>query len=468
MPLFYRPDDGAAADVIPFYWDGAYHLFFLKDYRDPEGRGEGCPWWHLVTRDFVTIEDRGEALPRGAVDAQDPWVFTGSVIERDGQFHIFYTGHNSHFPAQGKPQEAIMHAVSPDLETWTKDPDCRLFAPEGYEPHDWRDPFVFRNDAVGEYWMLLAARRPEGPSRHRGCTALASSADLQTWEVRQPFWAPDRYYTHECPDLFRIGDWWYLVYSTFSDRFATHYRMARGLAGPWLAPPNDTFDGRAYYAAKTAGDGTRRYLFGWLASRDGESDDGDWQWGGELVVHEIVQQEDGTLTVRPPAAVLAPFTRPVLTQRTPVLGAWKGVGNIYTAPAVGRHAVLVLDTMPQECLVELTVRYQPGTQACGVLVRASDDLEQYYQLRLEPSRQRLVFDRWPRPGDQAFMIERPLPLCAGQPITLRILVDGTNVVAYANDRLALSCRMYQHREGKLGLFATEGEATFMSVTMKTR
>jgi len=467
MAIFHRPEDGAAGDFIPCYWDGAYHLFYLKDYRNAEVY-EGMPWWHLVTRDFVHFEDWGEALPRGAADAQDRWVFTGSVIEQHGTFHIFYTGHNNRMREQGRPVEAIMHASSPDLRAWTKDDAFRLFAPEGCEPDDWRDPFVFRNEAAGEYWMLLAARKQAGPSRHRGITALAASADLRAWEVRAPFWAPDEYFTHECPDLFCIGDWWYLVYSTFSERFVTHYRMSRSLAGPWLAPPNDTFDGRAYYAAKTAGDGQQRFLFGWLPSREGEKDDGGWQWGGELVVHEVLQQPDGTLVVRAPHSVLAPFTNLAASNPAPLLGDWTILGNSFTAPAVGRFSALVYGAMPDECLIETTLHFQPGTHGCGLLLHAADDLAHYYQVRLEPHNGRLAIDRWPRPGDQAFMIERPLAMRPGHPITLRLLVSGSNLVIYADDRVALSCRLYDHRQGNLDLFVTEGEATFLEVSMKTR
>ena len=39
-----------------------------------------------------------------------------------------------------------------------------------------------------------------------------------------------------CPEVFQMGGWWYLVFSTFSDRFTTHYRMARTLDGPWGIP----------------------------------------------------------------------------------------------------------------------------------------------------------------------------------------------------------------------------------------
>jgi beta-fructofuranosidase len=88
--------------------------------------------------------------------------------------------------------------------------------------------------------------------------------------------------------------------------------------------------------------------------------------------------------------------------------------------------------------------------------------------------QRLVVDRWPRPGDQPFMLERPLALTPDQPVELIILVDGTNLVVYAgNDQrdhglVALSCRMYEHRQGALGAFVTEGKATFDSTRLMTR
>jgi beta-fructofuranosidase len=59
-------------------------------------------------------------------------------------------------------------------------------------------------------------------------------------------------------------------------------------------------------------------------------------------------------------------------------------------------------------------------------------------------------------------------MAPGRQIGLRLLLDGTNLVVYANDRVALSCRLYDHRQGNLGLFVTEGEATFMGVSVKTQ
>jgi len=277
--FFYRPVNASAADFIPFYAKGKFQLFYLHDVRDAN-KEAGIPWHLISTDDFVHFTEHGAVFPHGAITEQDFYDFTGCVIEARGQYHIFYTGHNGEFPKQGKPMQGVMHAVSDDLLTWTKIPEDTFYSPGGqYEMNDWRDPFVFWNDEAGEYWMLLAARFTDGPSRRRGCTALCASKDLKKWEVRDPFWAPGLYYAHECPDLFKIGDWWYLVFSTFSDKFLTHYRMSRSLKGPWTAPQNDTFDGRAFYAAKTFSDGKNRYVFGWNPKRDGDKDGGCWQWG---------------------------------------------------------------------------------------------------------------------------------------------------------------------------------------------
>jgi len=463
VPRFYKPVDGWAADVIPFCWQGEYHLFYLKDYRDPERHGPGTPWEHLGTRDFVHFTEHPQALARGPRHAQDLWVFTGSVIEQNGLFHIFYTGHNRLLVEQRRPKEAVMHATSTDLIQWTKDPaNPILLAPlDRYESDDWRDPFVFWNEEDGEYWMLLAARLRCGPSRRRGCVALASSPDLVRWTVRDPFWAPHLYYTHECPDLFRMGDWWYLVYSTFSERTVTHYRMSRSLSGPWQVPQgDDTFDDRAFYAAKTVSDGARRFACGWNPTREDSSDAGQWHCGGSLVFHEIIQAPDGTLRVHVPDEVAAAFDRPKQAVFQPTIGTWRQGGTTITGDAGNGYAACRLGPMATCCRLSVELTCTPGTRACGVLLHADEGLDTYYEVRWEPTAGRIVFDRWPRPGDQPFMLERQLDLPSDRPIRLQIFADDTIVEVYADDRIALSARAYDHRAGEWGLFVYEGAATF--------
>lgn len=461
--FFYRPAGAWAADFIPFFHDGRFRLFYLLDWRDREKHGEGTPWYQISTSDFVQFTEHGEMLPRGGSGEQDLYVFTGSAIQAAGRFHIFYTGHNPYFRKQDRPEQGIMHAVSDDLLHWRKIPAHTFFAPAaGYEPHDWRDPFVFHNDASGEYWMLAAARLRKGPSRRRGCTALCVSRDLEKWEVREPFWAPGLYFTHECPDLFRMGEWWYLVFSEFSDGLVTRYRMSRTLQGPWLSPAGDTFDGRAFYAAKTASDGRRRYLFGWNPTRTGARDDGGWNWGGNLVAHEVLQERDGSLSVRVPETVDRAFGRAAPVRFSSALGESRSGGGSLRVSAPGGFGCATAGALPPRCKLDVSVEFERNTRACGLMLRSSQDLEQAYYIRLEPGRNRLVFDSWPRRGDLPFApeLERPVALEPGRPVDLKVFVDGSVCVAYAAGRIAMNTRLYNLPEGDWGVFVQEGSARF--------
>ena len=240
--VFYKPEDGWSGDYIPFYWNGTFYLFYLLDRHSPRGHLDGVPWCLTETSDFVNFTSRGVVLPGGTEQDQDLCVYTGSVLAAQDRFHIFYTGNNPFMRQMGLPEQKVMHAVSDDLRHWTKIPEDTFQAPEGYEPHDWRDPFVYLDERDGQYHMLLAARLKEGALPRRGCTAHLVSSDLKTWQQLPPLWAPESYYTHECPDLFQMGEWYYLIFSEFSDINRTRYVMSKSSDGPWIAPQQDVFD----------------------------------------------------------------------------------------------------------------------------------------------------------------------------------------------------------------------------------
>ena len=103
--MYYRsPKKSVCADVIPYYENGTYYLFYLRDYRNIEQDGEGCPWCLLTTRDLVHYQDHGPVLLRGSEEEQDLYVFTGSVFKENDTYYIFYTGHNPHLRKKGLPE----------------------------------------------------------------------------------------------------------------------------------------------------------------------------------------------------------------------------------------------------------------------------------------------------------------------------------------------------------------------------
>lgn len=468
--MFYRaPGEAVCADVIPFYEDGTFKLFYLRDFRNIPKHGEGCPWCLLTTKDLVTYEDYGPVLLRGGADAQDLYVFTGCCIKAGDEYMIFYTGHNPHLRAQGLPEQKILRAKSRDLIHWEKDTSFVFEAPAWLEMHDFRDPFVFFDEESGQYCMLIAGRvKNEDPVNCKGVTLIARSADLAHWEVeKEPFYAPHAYFTHECPDLFRMGDWWYLVFSEFTDKIVTTYRMSRSPFGPWKAPKVNNFDGHAFYAAKSVSDGKRRILFGWNCIKLGERDNAPWQWGGTIIPHEIVQQADGTLCVKCPDEIAAQYAVPV-----PV-SAGRRMGNVSEETddillGGDGKSLCMLGELPERGKICMTFTADDDCGDFGVYMRADKGLDACYAIKFEPRFNRLALDIQPREDNTRHTqvdVERYCPVIPGEENKLMILFEGSVLEVYVNDKVAMSARMFDRTEGDFGIFTHNTRVRFGKIRL---
>ncbi|SDS02511.1 glycoside hydrolase family protein [Microlunatus soli] len=458
--LYYQHPGTWFGDCMPVYAAGAFQLFHQRDTRRPGPFGEPFGWALARTTDFVDYDDLGEVIPRGADDAQDQFIFAGSVFEAEGRFHAFYTGFNRDFAADGKPAQVLMHAVSDDLEHWTTQ-DGELVVPQdGYDPDDWRDPFVLRDEPNDRWVMILGARTGADKRARTGRTVWFTSTDLENWAFQGDFWAPGRYTMHEMPDLFRMGDRWYLLTTEYSDRSKTVYRSSDSLQGPWSAPVDDAFDGRAYYAARSASDGEHRYLFGWVATKEGDDDLGAWQWGGTLVVHEVYQRADRSLGVRIPETVRAAFSPATELITEPIV----------VSAADGRQTVELGETPAGEpFLVSMTVI--PRTLrsfAIGLFGdRAGTD---GYAFTVRAGERRIDFDRvpnypWYRYDNRG--TERPFTVEPGRSYRLEIVVDDSIATLYV-DGVALNARAYDQPGQRLSIAVQDGELRVDAVTLATR
>ncbi len=471
--VFFQPADGWVGDLIPFQKDGEFWLFYLhEDRSDPK---PGTSWNLVTTKDLVQLEDHGISLRHGGEDDLDFNAYTGSVVcDQSGIHHLFYTGQNPrNLGPDGAPLQLVMHATSTDgMKTWVKHPELTFGAPKGYETGDWRDPFVFLDAEAGVWRMLLAARHADGPERRRGVIAQCVSVDLMAWKHTEPFWDPRRYITHECPEVFSWGEWWYMVYSEFSESFTTRYRMAKSPEGPWTVPELDSIDGRAFYASKSAERDGRRFFFGWIASKEHNRDDGPWQWAGTMSVLEARQSPNGTLAFGFADELVDSFWEDVPATFHTELPA-----TLYVPD--GYKALVSSEDMPSQFYARAVLNIEPGTTECGLLLRSSADGDRSYIVRLEPKRGRLVFDRWPRKitgeaqwhisGDVPFdlELERPCDLGPGEH-TLEVIVDGDLCVAVLDRKVSLSTRIYDLPTGRIGVFAGEGSVIVSDLEVRKR
>ena len=475
--IFYKPKDGWVGDTIPFAHDGKFYIYYLHDERKGNTQDEygyRTSWNLLITEDGVNVKDCKVVLPVGEYDDADYACYTGSVIEgNDGNFHMFYTAQNNYNPKyhrDGKPLQYVAHAISTDLINWEKLPELTFGADERiYEPFDWRDPFVFYNEEEKCFDMLLAARLRGASEKNGGCVGLCRSYDLLHWEAKEPFYNPESYMTHECPDLFKLGNKWYLVYSTFSEKFVTHYRMSDKLSGPWTSPIEDTFDGRAFYAAKTAQVGDKRMAFAWVPTKRGESDFGQYEWGGNFIAHEINQTTDNKLTVKPAEGLINMFNKKFVNEK---------LNKVEIENYEGEKSY-VIDGMKDTCMIEAVIEFSEGVRSFGIGLRQDSALANGYYLRFEPFYNRIVADMWPRrirgvnqwyvDGDKPFMVELERPFdyksLKDNKVHIRVVADGSIICLYVNDITALTMRAYNLNRTNWGFFVKDGSIRVSDIHM---
>ena len=156
---FFAPPNGALGDTFPFFHHGACHLFALQPPHVA----------HFVSEDLINWEAWPAAILPGASGEPDAgMIATGTVVEHDARFYLFYTA---------GPAQTICLATSNDLTHWAKHPANPLVtaATGWYAAGHWRDPYVFFNRAEGCWWMLLGARVRGRPGPRSGCVGLAKS-----------------------------------------------------------------------------------------------------------------------------------------------------------------------------------------------------------------------------------------------------------------------------------------------------
>ena len=437
---YYKPAIGRVGDPMPFYDKnaGEFKVLYLQEFtpNDPY-----CfhPFYGVRTKDGANYQGMGEVLATGkSQNEADAALGTGCAVynEADKLYYIYYTGHTS--------KEVVMRATSPDFKTWTKDQAWVLKASKyGYSDSDFRDPQVFQTED-GKWHMVIASNLK---------FAEFVSDNLKDWEHAGSFnmvW--DR--MCECPDIFKMGDWWYLVYSEgYRSDWSrkVKYMMAKTwdelkacYNDPGANWPKDDKEGvldtRAFYAGKTASDGTNRYIWGWSPYRSGVTNDdkninvgasGEPNWSGALVCHKIIQHENGTLSVGIVPAMDAKYT-----ENAEVKTVARGEDyTLYSRLGYHNH-------------ISFTVKAAKDDAKFGVSFVRGTDAKKYYSMVVNPEwengRRKVNFEQegeegkgfiagadgyiFPRPADNVYNVD--------------IYTDNSVVTMYINGDYGTTQRIY--------------------------
>jgi sucrose-6-phosphate hydrolase SacC (GH32 family) len=435
-PIHFRPAIGALADTIPIFSKGMYHVFYLH------AGIAGTPWEHIVSKDLIHWKELPTALMPDKDDPDGPDggnMFTGGVIEHEGTYHIFYTGHN---PRNPNGMELICHATSPDGITWTKHPK-EVFGADGvhYLPKsDFRDPYVFWN-AKDKCFRMLLCTREAGDGKP--VVGVAQSKDLINWRQIEPLTMdpPLNAGTPECPDVFQSGKTWYLLFSPCAG--TTDIRYAKDLNGPWRQSSTVSIDTSILYAAKRMYDGKRHILVGWIRDLSGDRDNGDEMWGGDMCLpREAYEGANGQLYFKPVKEVVALFN-----------------GIQQKMKLTVRPSENVTMDAPDNYMLDCRVKLPPHAEFTIAFRMQHNDANAYF-LTLSPGR------NWAEISGEGFSSGRSCFMDTSKPVKIQAFLQGTILECFINDQYAFSRRAYDLPHGKIGLSAVGGAAEVESLDVR--
>ena len=454
---YYNPAIGRCGDPMPFYDKkaGDFKVLYLQEYEN-NATYNFHPIWAVTTKDGSSYESLGEVLPTGtSAWEQDAALGTGCCFynEKDGLYYIYYTGHN----VNCANVEAVMRATSPDFKTWTKDNKWMLKGDDyGYSTVDFRDPQIFIAED-GLYHMVISSNLK---------FAEFKSSDMKNWEhVGQFNMIWDRML--ECPDIFKMGDYWYLVYSeSYKASWSrkVKYMMSttwEGLKACFNDPganwPKDghegVLDSRAFYAGKTASNGIDRYIWGWCPYRTGATihekninvgAGGEPNWSGALVCHKVIQHSDGTLTLGKVPAMATKYNQ---EQNLKVLASNGATLNGAGATLSGNDAYVLYNRLGTHNHISLKVSTSNNWDKFGISLVRGTDSKKYYTMVVNPEWEdgrKVNFEQEGEEGKgfiegiDGYTFQRP----ADNVYNIDIYTDNSVMVMYINDVCAYTNRIY--------------------------
>ncbi|WP_368497732.1 family 43 glycosylhydrolase [Herbiconiux sp. A18JL235] len=482
---FARFADGLpVGDVIPFWHDGTYHLFILTPPASTLHYPERLltTWRHITSTDLIDWTELPPAIaPGDPAEADGGGIWTGSVIEADGLFHIFYTAHAS------DSLQAICHATSPDGITWEKDPANPISRPDPsrFESNDWRDPFVFWNAEEQRYWMLITARSLLANAASRGVVAFATSTDLTAWSEFEIFY--DTFLTHapECPEVFRLGDSWVLGYSRFTDRRGTVYRVSESLSGPWRSFGAEGPDAANWYAAKGLSDATgRRIAFGWVPDHDPELRDpaNPWLWAGDLALpRELRLDERGRITMHMPVEVEHAIGSATALTEAGGTDNWSSIaGRGIQGNAIGTVATRVFESAEASTASVFSATFDDvdDSQLVGVVVHTNEMVDHgvgiYYYPRIHSIRAvdmkapagKVTAEYESMFGQYAPVAEHDLTGPLEGPVEFRVVIRGDVVEAFVGEACCLTFRSKGAESTHAAVVVVDGDARVSDISWR--
>ena len=473
------PNNVPIGDVMPYYdkTGDKYYVYYLKDLWD-DSSNELHPIYGFKTDNFYNYSELNAGEIVGSSDDtcdQDYAIGTGSFYEKDGKYYSFYTGHNPNHPSEcTETKEGVMMATSHSLnESFDKDNDFETVYAPSNKPFDhednFRDPFVYYDKELDKYAFIISSRK-NYKGEWQGVIARFVSEDLMEWEYKDILYdgGDDNFFMMETPELFKMGDTYYLLFSDTGTRHV-YYRKSSSSGGPWQEPSDkERFSGVGIYAARTASDGNNRYIAGWTLIKEGHNDHGNPLWGGNLIAHEIYQKDNKDLAVKAPDEVLINMREN--EYETEVFRKYGDGEDVDENESYRlKHdeeefsSLIKNPVEKNRYKISASVNFSDSDKDFGFLFGACDENNDFFSLRFVPDENRVGFTKKLRQQideNKDMYNDVPFEFESDRDYEINIVLENSMLVVYIDDKIALSSRVYRALGNHWGIYSDQSEVLF--------
>ena len=444
-PAVYGISQPYVGDTMPYYEDGTYYIYYLKEGGDSYNHSI----YLASTKDFISYTEYDDPIVESSRSGgQDGWAGTGSVVKVKDEYLFFYTGHAS--AETYEYMEKIMLAKGTSPTRFEKVAGWEITPPaEIGQKRDFRDPQAYY-DAETDTITLTVTASQDGAAR---ILKYSLSGDLSrvTYDGVIFTNTAGSFWNLECSDTFRLGDRYYITYSAQDDTL--WYAASDTPYGPYGEARR--LDGKLFYAAKHVESPEGAFMVGWARRSESPSSTSEVSgWAGNLAVQKLVQKEDGSLALAPVDAVLAQYAkrRHLAMEEDQIVvraGARYNYAEVFTAY--------------ESFLLKGSFTYT-GKGCFGLAFDYNGQAGKYKLITIDPSAQKLQL-QFNEGG--TLITETDVPLEAGKEYAFTYIQEGSVGIFYLEDA-SLTVRVYGVSGKPVRLYAENNSVTFTALREYTK
>lgn len=459
VPQYWRPQgyNAFVGDPMPFFHDGAFHFFYLfdrKHHSQKWGVG-GHPWGHVSSRDLVHWENHPRALD--ITEQTENCRGTGNFIFHNGKYYLYWINHGRRLVFSDAPDhrlaDNIYVATSTDGIHFEKqaEPWVRI---DYLYPGD-INPFVWQAASGDRFYMYIMG----APGRDNW---YFESNDLLTWRPAK-ISALDNIHGaccsyHQWNGRFYWFDWnrGYRMSLTPVEDPGTKLSDFSALTDSWAVPQVAPFSGN------------RMLMVGFTLPVA--------QYASLALFRELVQNKDGTLSLKWPAEMIPVSGSPISLKIQPLRGDVSGDASSLRLSAGEQNtmATCFSEKVPDNMRITLRIVPDPGASGFGICVRGQGDYTSGKELCFEPDKKRFRYAVAPDGSDVTRLMNGAVPTSLDdvtgmdRPFNLDVIVKDDFVDVCIDNRHTL----FHHRPDdyakgdRLFFFVRKGVVKFEEISVR--